>query len=732
MWMKRIAVLSLSLMMAIQLSSCNKIQEIKEYQMPEAMGEVATGLVAENDHYILKWDNDNKCVLLENKSSGFIWSTIPYDFYLQEKSNINLNSPVFIEYYSPFDGSLQTSKAYPDCIQEDTFSVTAVENGLKMEFHFQSAEITVPLYITLREDSLQASIPLSEVYESGKTRLVSVSMLPYFCSAPNSREKSSYLLIPAGSGALMYTDEDIQSNSRSFTGKVYGPDRAAIVLDNFTDEQRILLPVYGVKNRDNALFSIIESGAGSARINAEAGNSRNGYSAAYSTFQVRGYDIVEVARNKYSDELIYTQNYNPRTVYSVGYYPLEGNDANYTGMSRCYQKYLKKTGILSKSDETQKPYLIQFLGGILTKHFTLGVPYHALQPTTTFKQAQQILDEITAETGQYPAVVLNGFGKSGLTPGKVAGGYTFASSLGGKKGHEALENYCKQAGILLATDYDLVRFSSSGNGFYKLSDTSKTASMQPATYYPLKINVRIPDEGSKEIRLLKRGKLDKAVDKLVKATKGVSGISLSTLGNMAYSDYSDFNYYTMGSLPEQIVPYLNSIRTEGHRLYMNEANDYAAGAADGIYNVPLQNGGYVNLDETIPFYQMVFGEYSALYSCAINLSPDANRMILRAIEAGVSPSFSLYANHDDKLANSSGFYGTLYSGVKQEIVSLISETAPYFEKVGKQWIVDHQILGGNVTRTNFSGGTVVLVNHGTDAAVIDGITLEPGTYWVSE
>lgn len=732
---KRIAALAVCSLMAIQLSACSNMQEISEYRMPEAMETVATGLVAQNDAYLLKWNDEQKCVLLEDKTSGHIWSTVPYEYFLQDKSNVNLNSPLFIEYYSPFDGSLQTSKAYPDCIQEDALSVTTIDNGLKLEFHFQNAEITIPLYITLRDDSLVASIPLSEIYETGATRLVSVSMLPYFCSTPNANDKDSYLMIPVGSGALMYTDEEIQSNSRSFSGKVYGSDRTAVVLDNFADEQRILLPVYGVKSREYALFSIIEGGAGSARIDAEAGNSRNGHSAVYSTFQVRGYDIVEAARNKYSDELIYTKHFDPNIVYSVAYYPLEGSDASYVGMSRCYQRYMQNAQSLIKSDEPQQPYLIELLGGSMAKHFTLGVPYQALQATTTFAQAKTILEDITSATGQLPSVVLSGFGKTGLTPGQVAGGYTFASALGGKKGHATLEEYCRQAGIPLSTDFDLVRYRSSGNGYFQLFDTAKTASMQPATYYPLKTNVRTQDKGLMKIRLLKRGRLEKAVDKLMRFAKGrVSGISLSTLGSLAYSDYTDEQYYMKGSLSRQIAPIMKTVRTEGHKLYLSEANDYAAGMADVLYHVPLQNGGYVTLDETIPFYEMVFGEYAALYSEAINLSPDLNSMLLRSVEAGVSPSFTLCAMYDGKLADAaeSDYYGELFSSVKKDIVALLAKTAPYFEKVGGQWIVDHQIIDENVAKTTFSGGTVVWTNHGKQTVIIDGVPLEAGTFRYTE
>ena len=60
-----------------------------------------------------------------------------------------------------------------------------------MEFYFEVAEIVVPLEISLIEDGIKASIKVSEIKESGKTRLIDISLLPYLCSATDSNDKSN-------------------------------------------------------------------------------------------------------------------------------------------------------------------------------------------------------------------------------------------------------------------------------------------------------------------------------------------------------------------------------------------------------------------------------------------------------------------------------------------------------------------------------------------------------------
>ena len=255
--------------------------------------------------------------------------------------------------------------------------------------------------------------------------------------------------------------------------------------------------------------------------------------------------------------------------------------------------------------------------------------------------------------------------------------------------------------------------------------------MQPVVRYPLYINTRTQNDTLGKIRLLKRSKLEKAVNTLLTfSEKGISGISLSTVGSIAYSDYSEYGYYTKGSLAQQITPLLQSIREGGHMLSVYAGNDYAAVAADSIAEVPLDNGGYITLDETIPFYQMVFGEYSALYSTAVNISTDAQATILRALETGVSPSFTLYAAYDEALADAGNipYYGALFDHVHQDMAALLKETAGCFEHLGEQWIVDHDISANGVTKTTFSGGSVVWVNYGSQAVQMDGETLGAGDY----
>jgi len=717
----------LSVMIIISsLSGCLEEKKILKYNLPKEFSCVYSDIISENSNYKLSWDSEYACVLLENKESGTVWSTVPYDFYSEGDTNSSLCSPVYIQYYNPSDGGLESSKAYTDCISEGYYSAEKIENGIKLKLYFIDAEITIPIKYTLREDSLEVSVPLAEIFESGKTKLIELSLLPYLCSVRNTESKNDYVMLPVGSGALAYTDEEKTDISRTFMGDVYGVDYGSQRLDNKVEEERISLPVFGAKSGDNALFAIIEEGSGSARLDADIGNYRNGYSTAYSTFQVRSFDEVETEKNNYSDERVYADEFDKNLDLKIGFYPLSGEKANYSGMAECYRKYLN---IDDAEKNEQNSLRLELLGGSLTRHFILGIPYFSLTKATSFDEAQKIIGDVIKNTSEKPAVTLKGFGNDGNSIGQVAGAYSYSSALGGDSGHESIESYCKKNNIPVFTNYEVMLFNDWSFGFSTFYDVAKTASKQKAAQYPLTLNLRAKDKDSEKVYLMKRDKINQAIDKLISSTdKNTSGISLSSLGVIAYSDYSSSKYASKGSLDE-ITRYINKVKKSGHKVSVSGANDYAATAADVITDVSLTNGNYRALDAAIPFYQLVFSS-KALYSQPLNSHYDINKAILRAVESGVSPTFSVCNNYDTDFSElgDNSYYSSVYSGVKGDIVSVSQSTSKFYKAISGAKILSHEIISDGVTRSVFSNGVSVIVNHTDSDVDVNGKTVGANSF----
>lgn len=714
--LKRMGALAACMILVFSLCSC-KNEANALYSQPKAMKKIDTGIISENDNYRFKWDDTVKCALLENKKTGYTWSTTPYDYYLTGEENYSLTSPLVIEYYDKTDGSVKISKA-KECIDNNTVSSTVDKEKLLVSFYFGDVGISVTITFTLRDDSVLISFNTNDLTETATAKLLSVSVAPYFCSTPNSEGTSDYLFVPSGSGALMYTDPDTIGLGRDYSGNVYGNDYAVDILADSGNEEEIRLPVYGVKSGNNALCAIIENGDGAARIDALAGNPKNNYSTVYTTFYVRGYNNVEWDKK---DAQLLNNIWPKNKEFSVGFYPLFDDDANYTGMANCYKKYLSKNEMLIKSDSKQQTYGVTLVGGAQVKRFAFGIPYTSVLPLTTSDNSIIILDDLIKSNGIIPNVVLKGYGESGIDVEKIGGGYSFSSVLGGSKGQKSIEEYCKKNEITVFTEYDIVRFTKSGNGFNRLLDTAFSSDSQTVGYYPLKRNVRVENTDSKKILFLKRSKIEQAAQKLVDSVKA-SGISLSSFGSMAYSDYREEKYHLKGDLLNQANSVVTKLRKNNHQVLLSEANGYVAGLVDVLNDAPLDNGGYDALDVRIPFYEMVYSGSIPMYSSALNLSSDYKNEILKCVEAGVSPTFMLIASSSMELVNSeeSFYHGLLYKSRKSEISEIVSKTSEYYEKISGASIVSHSILMKDVTKTSFDNGTTVIVNYSDKSVIIDG------------
>lgn len=715
--MRKITGLFLILCIAFGCAGC-KSEKLVAFTAPSSFETVNSGLLAENSRYVLDWDDELKCVLLREKATGAVWSSIPYAAYESGNISYNLSSSVSVEYYNTEDGSVQVLKS-ADCVDNGTVKAEKIKNGIAVTWYFTEAEISLTTNYVLRDTSLSVSVPANSISEGNISRLLNFSLVPYLCAVENTEDKSDYLFVPSGSGAIMYTDE-AKGSSRKYEEEVYGTDPVKSVLDYSGNEEAIRLPVFGAKGGEYALCGIIEENDGAASISAVAGDERTHYSAAYATFNVRGYNMVEHGQ---SDTVLLSKSRPLDGSFSVGYYPLSSDSADYSGMAECFRNYLLSNNMLEKSEVQQQKLHLTLVGGELTDEYTLGIPHKTLLKLTDFSQAEKAVKELSESIGTEFEVTLEGFDDD---PRKIAGGYGYSGKLGGDSGKASLEKLCLEKGISLYTDFDIINFSKSGSGFNKLLNAALTANSQSAVLYPRKINVGTDNTDKEKNYLLKRDLLSRAIERLIEFTeKNCSGISLDSLGNTAYSDYSTEEYAIKGAVAKQTAELLKSVKSN-HSLHLSAANGYCAGLADSVSDVPLQNGGYNGFDATVPFYSMVFKGYTALYSAPVNLSPNSTEQLLRAVEGGVMPSYRLCASVGPETAylTENKYYGLSLESNTELISETVKKLEDYYRLTVDSAVKHHSRLSEGVTETVFDNGVTVLVNH-TDVPVTYGsVTLQ--------
>lgn len=717
------------------LSSCTKKSATtKKYVLPENLETVQSKIIDENENLQLFWDNELNCIALKNKKTGYVWSNMPKEYYEKRENEYNTSAQIEIEYYTPKNGSIQIEKS-TDLF--DSGMVNSKVSGKKLiqTYYFDICGISISVSYSITNKGMRVEIDSSSFTESKESKLISISVLPYLCSATNVDDKSNYLLVPTGCGAIMYTDNEPGDYGRMYSGNVYGTDKSIKQLDNVSDETAIRLPVFGVKSGNNSLFSIIRSDETSSRIYATSGDPLYNCSNIYAKFYVRGYNNIEwdtgrMASGKklIEDTVLLTDDFAQKN-YVIDYYPLE--DADYSKMAKFYADDLKKNGLIKKSELSQKNLSLSIVGGTLKKGFFCGIPYEKFSKITTFSETQSIINEISGATSATLQLQMLGYGKSGLYPQRIAGGFDYSHSLGNKKEFNSLIEFCKKSSVDLFFDFNITQFSKSGSGYSTIFNVAKSADMQRVSTDYLKQSTRDIDSSFKTYYVSKN-KINGIFDKVIKASNNmnISGISISDYADATYSDFSDERYYLRGRLRSQFEYIRKNLETEEKSLLTSSANAYAAGNSDSIVNVPITSGNYVAFDEDIPFYQMIFGGNIPLYSTPLNLADNTDYAKLKAVEYGVSPSFVLGKDPSVTLKYTSFYdqYGILYSGNKLDIINTVNETKPYYDLIKGSEIIFHDRISENLTKTVFDNGIEVYVNYSNEKCSVDQIEIEANSF----
>ncbi len=707
--------------------SSSKEEDYPVYDENATVSTVASGVVASNGNYELIWDETAYCVMLKDQQTGKIWSNIPYEYLQEGGSSVNVNSTINIVAMAAANLSWDSYRGYTEAVQNGKVSCETVPNGVRVTYYFDNVQISVPVIYTLGANSLDVEVDAQNISEGEDYKLVSISVAPFLCSALNANE-GSYLFIPSGSGALMYATENADG-TRKYTGSVYGDDasRAYAELDN--EQEAIRLPVFGVKNGDDALLCVMKEGAESAVIEAEAGNSRTGYSTVYPTYYIRGYD--DLATSDGNKAVLgggdsYSVISSARVVVNptLSYYPLSGDSADYNGMAKCYREYLESSGKLVRTD-ADSTFGLTIVGGAQRTDSILGFPRDSTAVATTFAEAQSILSTLSQSTTIKPTVRLIGYGDRGVNPGKVAGGFSFASLYGSNADRLALESYCAKQGISLFTDFDLVQFGRSGGGISTAFDVATSASLRKVVKYPFGTPQREYLK-SYSYYLLSRTELSGVTQKLLNMAdrKDVSGISLMTLGHLSYSDYSDPAYYAKSNTQTSASATIKTLLDGGHAV-AGGPNSYSAIASSVVFDVPTGNSGNIALDEEIPFYELVFRGTKPIFGESINLADDPERAILKTLASGADMSFSVLYEYNTDFTETdlvylgmgaSKLYACDFSGNEELISEVMSKYAPLYEKIEGASIERYVKLSDSVTETVFDNGVTLYVNHSDTAA----------------
>ena len=258
-------------------------------------------------------------------------------------------------------------------------------------------------------DDLLVEIPKDKMEYKDEYPILYLSVLPYFGAGGKNDE--GFLLVPEGGGSIINFNNG-KTSQNSYYANLYGWDyataRKAVV-----HETRAYFNAFGVSKGDSSCLCVIEESAPYAAIQANVSgkvNSYNSVNAQYSIVTREQYDVGTIYNGN-----MYIYNENPLTGTIKQRYSFIDSDS-YVDMASVYEDYLLKKydGYLTMNEDTSTPVAIEVVGAVDKVRQVLGIPVSRPHRLTTYKEAQDIVQELNADGIENMSVKLTGWMNGGV------------------------------------------------------------------------------------------------------------------------------------------------------------------------------------------------------------------------------------------------------------------------------------------------------------------------------
>jgi len=547
--------------------------------------------------------------------------------------------------------------------------------------------------------------------------ILTFTLLPYFGAAYLDQE--GYIFVPDGSGALIYLNNG-KTTSSIYSQTIYGDDLSLGPREMPLIRTLNHLPVFGLKQGDQAFLAIIEEGEALARIQADVAGKLHSYNVVYPQFTLRP-SVMSIVR-RYQSRLYQG---DIRVRYSF----LDGQAANYVGMAHAYQDYLKEQFELKPlSRQEDIPFFLDLIGATIVNRPILGISRKVTVPLTTYQQAEQILTAL--ESLGIEAVLLRYLGclQDGLKhvyPKDIR----LEKVLGTQAELEALAERLGTAGgrLYLGVDFVNVYPKTLYQGFRPARDAARLLDGLLAKNYRYNAATGQPDPDDYRFILSPRA-LGPLVDSFFTSlhARQIYGIAPLEMGLQVNSDFR--------SSPEQTVDRQQAVHilTEQLRkmtadydtdLIIEGANAYALPYTNAIVQMPMDSTNYNIVDQTVPFYQIVLHGFVDYTGKPINLAGDDPLYRLKLLETGALPYYQWsYANSMEiKGTDSEYLYSLHYGDWLADAADFHAVANEVLSLVRVERIVDHQQVAGNVYKTVYENGAAIIVNYNQVPVEVDGL-----------
>ncbi|MBR3764167.1 MAG: hypothetical protein IKK57_06405 [Clostridia bacterium] len=566
-------------------------------------------------------------------------------------------------------------------------------------------------------------IPVESVVEIMETSYTVAGIYVYpFLGYSYLGEDEGYMIIPDGQGAIIRLENNEGRYKNPFSRQVYGVNigvdgevhsATAVAVEN------VIMPVFGMVHTADQIgfLGVVEEGDYACTIMAYMnGNTVSNFDWTCARFTYRlVYNQPMGMNGSAAAGTVPTRTPTARTMDVKLHFLLEdGESANYAGLAVAYRNYLIGKGAFANASHRPFDVQLDFLG-LERENYIFGKKDVVM---TSYEQALEIVRELKENGVGEMSVVLRGWQAEGLTGGVPVQGYDPARSLGGKKGVEALREYCEVQGIDFALEVDVLSLNVDNHPAMTYSAlkqiTSKTYERPTFGMVYSRLQYLTPTVSAEKAAAV--------VSQM--ADSGITGVSFTGVTQLLADYYYKDTYHDASDMAEI---YIGIMQNAGENLTvtMSSPNAYLWPYADVLTDLPIGGSDHTYTDAEIPFLAIALSGQIPYYAEYVNFQANTHEFFLHLMEQGARPAFLLTWEDPIELqnTNSAGIYSSRYELYRDMIVTWYNDLALLHEAVGEGgMIVNHERLGAMV-RVTWDNGTQVYLNFGDKEATFEDVSL---------
>ncbi len=704
--------------------------------------------------YAVNYLDDAVQVLYEIEKRGIDENYFPQKMSLQRMQDAILSNPnmssldllhmsVFYEkdtqdgyYYLTNAGSITQTEIdglysifYEKCgYTIDDLQKDNEEFGISDDLSNPTFEVAVEYRLT--EQGLVASVISDSIVDTPNYPITSINFLPYFGAAAS--DTTGYFVIPDGSGAIMNFNNG-KNYVPSYSKNFYGDDSSLQQTVQPEQQQDLLFPIYGIVNTTNqsGMLAIIEKGASMATLNADVSGRNDSYNKINTTVKLRISETsLFVNRGEEYNVPTWT-NTKVASDYAVDFQFVSGNNASYYGLAKQYQNYLVSNQGLTKKDNTTKTVLnLDLLGMFEEKKFFLGVPYQSTQSLTTFDEATSILKELKNSGINNINLMYDGWFNDSMD-NSLPTSIQINGAIGGNADFEKLIQYTNANNIGLYPTMNLMSTSSYPKPFDQLSYTAQHINGKVSMLSQYNLATDLISQDGRSNYVINPVYYSSIITKMLNSYNqfSIGDIGINDLGSELGGNYKKDDYTFREDAEQLQISALNQL-SKDNDITLYSPYGYAATYASNILNVPLESTQYPILDESIPFYQLVFNGYIDYSGVSVNEDSERGMQyqFLKAIESGSNVDF-VWSYKDSSIllnTNYNEYYSTNYLNWINSAEGLVQQLNTL--KISESPIINHEILADNVYRVTYQNGNEFIINYNQVPYNYDNQSVGPNNY----